>query len=102
MLSVPGVIVYWLPGEAVAEGVDVGVGVRVAVGLGEAVAVAVGVGVGPNGGGTCASVKASPAALMRLSNHMPSTLPVPLPLTPSPRQSPMKVEGWVCTSATTS
>jgi hypothetical protein len=71
-------------GVEVAVGVDVGVGVRVAVGLGDAVAVAVGVGVGPSAGGTCGSVKASPAALMRLSNHMPRTLPTPLPLAPRP------------------
>src|SRR5436309_12030444 len=84
MVSVPGVIVYWLPGQGVGVGVDVGVGVRVAVGLGEAVAVAVGVGVGPSAGGTCGSVKASPAALMRESNHMPRTFPTPSPLAPRP------------------
>jgi hypothetical protein len=29
-------------------------------------------------------VKASPAELLRLSNHMPRTLPTPLPLAPRP------------------
>ena len=88
-VSKPG-LTTMLPAQANGVGVGVGVevGVRVAVGVGEAVAVPVGVGeavgVGPGGGGTCGSVKASPEAAMRLSNHMPRTLPTPLPLAPRP------------------
>ncbi|PYJ01389.1 MAG: hypothetical protein DMF00_05105 [Verrucomicrobia bacterium] len=64
-----------MQGVAVAVAVGVGEAVGVGVGVGEAVAV----GVGVPCSGTCGSVKASPAALMRESNHMPRTRPLRAP-----------------------
>ncbi len=68
---------FWI--NPLSQGVGVGVGVGVSVGVGLGVGEAVGVGVGVPCGGTWGSVKASPLALMRESNHMPRTRPLRAP-----------------------